>query len=196
MTKPMIPTTLAAVMLATACAGTTSPATTSPVTPRVTSKSASINLAQVELAQRAWCDALIEIGRVGASGGDAQAVAAKVLSTAYDYDTGTVLFKPTLTFGSQTFRMSRAGALAYFVGGDPSYPDDKGFARKQWVKCEPTIAGIVAADAMAVAMGKVALEDVHGNQVTVDKTFGYRRTDDGQLRIVVHHSSLPYSPPK
>jgi len=43
---------------------------------------------------------------------------------------GAVLFKPTLPVNPQTFRATRAGALAYFVGGDPSFPKDKGFALK------------------------------------------------------------------
>jgi hypothetical protein len=30
----------------------------------------------------------------------------------------------------------------------------------------------------------------------VDKTFGYKRDATGALRIVLHHSSLPYSPSK
>ena len=119
-----------------------------------------------------------------------------MLSKAYDYDTGTVLFKPTLTFGAQTFRTTKQGALAYFVGGDSSYPDDSGFALKQWVKCEATIIGVVVHGDMALAMGNVHLEDAKGNKVTVDKSFGYLRGDDGSLRIVLHHSSLPYVPAK
>jgi len=49
---------------------------------------------------------------------------------AYAYRMGAVLFKPTLPVNPQTFRATRAGALAYFVGGDPSFPKDKGFALK------------------------------------------------------------------
>jgi hypothetical protein len=44
------------------------------------------------------------------------------------YDNGTVLFKPTLTFGDQTFRLDKEGAAAYFIGGNPKYPNDTGFA--------------------------------------------------------------------
>jgi hypothetical protein len=119
-----------------------------------------------------------------------------VLSTAYAYDDGPVLFKPTLAHGAQTFRMTKDGALAYFVGGDPAYPDDHGFALKQWVRCEPAIAGVVVQDGMAIAMGNVHLENAKGEKVMVDKTFGYRRDATGQLRIVLHHSSLPYTPAK
>jgi hypothetical protein len=152
--------------------------------------------ADVEAAQRAWCNALIEIGSVSKASGDAKDTASKILSTAYNYDRGTVLFKPTLTHGDQTFRMTKAGALAYFVGGDSAFPNDSGFALKQWVKCEPKVAGVVSSGDMTIAMGKVHLENAKGDKVTVDKTFGYLRDSDGTMRIVLHHSSLEYSPPK
>ena len=136
------------------------------------------------------------IGKAGATGGDARGMASQVLSSAYNYDQGTVLFKPTLTHGAQTFRLDKAGAMAYFVGGDPAYANDNGFALKQWVNCEPKIVGVVTRGDMAVAMGNVHLTDVKGNQVKVDKTFGYVRGEDQNLKIVLHHSSLPYDPAK
>ncbi len=157
-------------------------------------KSTPITQAEVEGAQTAWCGALVEIGRVGAAGGDAKAKAAEVLSTAYNYDGGTVLFKPTLAHGEQTFRMTKAGALAYFVGGDAAYPDDHGFALKEWVSCTPVVKGVVAQGDMAIAMGNVHLQNKAGDKVTVDKSFGYLRGKDGSLRVVLHHSSLPYVP--
>lgn len=181
---------LVALTLTSACASSAAPRPTA----RAQAAQPPIDRAQVEVAQRAWCDALIDIGQVSATGGDARAAAARVLSTAYDYDQGTVLFKPTLTFGAQTFRMTKAGAMAYFVGGDPAFPDDHGFALKQWVTCQPAVVDIVARGDMAIAMGNVHLTDHKGAKVTVDKTFGYRRGDDGALRIVLHHSSLPYTP--
>jgi hypothetical protein len=39
-----------------------------------------------------------------------------------------VFLKPTLAFGDQTFRNDKKGALAYFIGGNTDYPNDKGFA--------------------------------------------------------------------
>lgn len=171
-------------------------ASTSAAKPAAPFASNAITQADVEGAQRAWCSALVEIGKVGATGGDASAVADKVLSTAYDYDQGTVLFKPTLTHGAQTFRLDKQGALAYFVGGDPEYSNDSGFALKQWTTCEAKVVGVVARGDMAVAMGDVHLTDVKGQKVMVDKTFGYVRAADGSLRIVLHHSSLPFDPTK
>jgi hypothetical protein len=53
-------------------------------------------------------------------GGDAKKVASQVLDSAYNYQDGNMtLFKPTLTSGAQTFRLTKQGALAYFVGGKP-----------------------------------------------------------------------------
>jgi hypothetical protein len=37
-------------------------------------------------------------------------------------------------FGRNTFRTARRGAISYFVGSDPEFPEDTGFALKRWVK--------------------------------------------------------------
>jgi hypothetical protein len=37
------------------------------------------------------------------------------------------------------------------------------------------------------------ITDKKGQVTTVDKTWSYVKDDAGHLRIVVHHSSLPYS---
>jgi hypothetical protein len=98
----------------------------------------NINEAQVLQAQKAWCAGLLSISQAYSTGGfaKAKATANQVLDQAYAYQYGPVAFKPTLTTAPQTFRATKAGALAYFVGGDPSYPNDKGFAIKPWKSCE------------------------------------------------------------
>lgn len=153
-----------------------------------------ITKAQVEAAQRGWCDALLSLSESGRKGGDSKTLASNILSKAYNYDRGPVLFKPTLTHGAQTFRMDKQGALAYFVGGDPTYPNDDGFALKDWTKCRSEVRGVVQSGDMAIAMGNVHLENGKGDKVMVDKTFGYQRQADGSLVIVLHHSSLPFAP--
>jgi hypothetical protein len=104
-----------------------------------------------------------------------------------------VAFKPTLTVNPQTFRTSRAGALAYFVGGDPSFPKDTGFALKDWTKCEATNVVVLLLGNYANSMGKVKMTDKKGNVTTVDKTWGWVKDDSGQMRIVLHHSSIEYA---
>ena len=154
---------------------------------------------EVNAAQQAWCDALVKIGKLKEEGGDYKAYAEKVLSEAYNYDYGKVFFKPTLAFGDQTFRNDKKGALAYFVGGDPDYPNDKGFALTPWVKARYDNAGdhnegIQIYGSVAITMGNVWVTDKTGKEVMVDKTWVFKKGKDGKLRIIVHKSALPYSP--
>lgn len=87
----------------------------------------------------------------------------------------------------------KAGALAYFVGGDANFPKDTGFALKGWTQCEAKNAAVFIAGDSASSMGNVMITDKVGKVTTVDKTWTYVKDDAGQLRIVVHHSSLHYS---
>jgi hypothetical protein len=153
----------------------------------------NISEADVLAAQRAWGEALVQISQDYESGGlaKAKATAEKVLDSAYGYNLGPVLFKPTLTTTPQTFRTTRDGALAYFVGGNPAYPADKGFALNGWRNVEIRNAAIYLNGDTAMSMGNVMITDKSGKVTTVDKTWGYTRDDEGKLRIVLHHSSLP-----
>jgi hypothetical protein len=156
---------------------------------------AAINETEVLAAQKAWGDALVAISEANVQGGQAaaKALAEKVLDGAYGYNLGPVLFKPTLTQAPQTFRTTRAGALAYFVGGDASYPKDTGFALKGWKKVEISNAAILLAGNTATTMGNVSFTDKDGKVTVVDKTWEFKKDDAGRLRIVVHHSSLPFA---
>jgi len=154
-----------------------------------------ITEAEVLAAQQAWGQALVQIAQTHESQGAAAArkLAEKVIDSAYGYQMGTVLFKPTLTTTPQTFRTTRAGALAYFVGGDKAFPKDTGFALKGWRKVEIRNAGIFITGSSASTMGNVMITDKDGKVTTVDKTWKFVKDDAGKLRIVVHHSSLPFS---
>lgn len=159
-----------------------------------------ITYEEVNNAQQAWCDALVKIGKLKEEGGDYKTFATQVLSDAYNYDFGKVFFKPTLAYGNQTFRNDKKGALAYFIGGDPSYPNDKGFALTPWVKARYDNAGsdnegIQIYGSVAITMGNVWVTDKTGKEIMVDKTWVFKKGKDGKLRIIVHKSALPYSPP-
>ena len=156
---------------------------------------APITQAEVEAAHTAWCGALVAIATENDTKGQpaAKELAKKVLDSAYGYGMGPVLFKPTLTVVPQTFRTTYDGALAYFVGGDKAYPNDTGFALKGWRKCETSNNTILITGNSALSMGNVTMWDSKGNVTKVDKTWGYARGTDGGLKIILHHSSLPYS---
>jgi hypothetical protein len=158
--------------------------------------SANITEADVLSAQIAWGNALVKIASDYESGGiaKAKATAGAVIDAAYGYQYGPVLFKPTLTTAPQTFRTTREGALAYFVGDNKRYPQDSGFALKGWRSAEIRNVAIQLHGNTALSMGNVLLTDKTGKVTTVDKTWGYVRDDKGALRIVLHHSSLPVKP--
>jgi len=162
------------------------------LTPHITAE-------EVNAAQQAWCDALVKIGQIHEEGGDGRTYAMQVLSEAYNYDHGPVFFKPTLAYGPNTFRNTKEGALSYFVGGDPRYPEDKGFALTPWVKARYDNAGegnngIQIYGDIAITMGNVWVTGKDGKEVMVDKTWVFKRSADGKLRIVVHKSALPFTP--
>src|SRR6516165_1062285 len=96
-------------------------------------KKASITEKEVQAAQQAWCDGLVQIGKVYKDGGDYKAAASRFLDELYDFQEGKVFFRPTLAAAPRAFRTTKEGALAYFVGGNPEFPDDKGFALAPWV---------------------------------------------------------------
>jgi hypothetical protein len=155
---------------------------------------------EVNAAQQAWCDALVKIGKLKEEGGDYKAFAEQVLSEAYNYDNGKVFFKPTLAYGDQTFRNDKKGALAYFIGGDSAYPNDKGFALAPWVKARYDNAGernegIQIYGSVAITMGNVWVTSKDGKEVMVDKTWVFKKGKDGKLKIIVHKSALPFTPP-
>ena len=93
--------------------------------------------------------------------------------------------------------------MSYFIGGDKRF-DDLGFAignkpdsetgqRSPWAKAWTENAVIRLDGDTATSMGWMYSKDEAGNVSKVDKTWTWRKDDDGNLRIVVHHSSTPYS---
>ncbi|UZD92285.1 phosphoribosyl-AMP cyclohydrolase [Cognatishimia activa] len=153
-----------------------------------------ITEAEITTAGKIWGDALVAVSKAYEADGidGARVVAEGALDAAYGYNLGPVLFKPTLAGGEKTFRTTRKGALSYFVGHDDDYPSDGGFGIKGWrTVVFDTAATFVEGD-VAMWMGWVTFTDKDGNVTKVDKTFGYKKDEEGTLRIVLHHSSLPY----
>lgn len=148
------------------------------------------------MARKAWGDGLIAISQafeVGKIDG-ARVVASNVLDEVYGYNLGTVLFKPTLAGGEQTFRPTKKGALSYFVGHDPDYPLDGGFGIRGWRDVQSETAASLIEGDIAIWMGWVKMTDKNCQITRVEKSWGYKKDTNGMLRIVLHHSSLPYQP--
>jgi hypothetical protein len=147
---------------------------------------------EVVEAQQAWSNGLIHIGNVFMEKGDYIAAAKQHIESLYGYTMGEVLFKPTLAALKQ-FRTTPEGALSYFVGGNPDYPEDHGFAIKPWSKVGWENAGIKFAGNVALAMGNYYFTPAQGgDEVKVEFSFAFMKDDSGKLRIILHDSHLPY----
>jgi len=155
---------------------------------------ADISETEVLAAQEAWGGAVVMLSEHYKEGGIEMArdSARGVIDAAYGYTMGPVLFKPTLAPIPHNIRTTAEGALSYFVGHDDNFPEDDGFGIKGWTKVEFENAAIHIAGPMAITMGNVHFTAADGSVTTVDKSFGYQRGEDGELRIVLHHSSLPF----
>ena len=152
-----------------------------------------VSEAEVIAAQKAWGVGVIGIGVAYASGGDYREMAKQHVEKFYGYDLGKVLFKPTMAAEKQ-FRQTYDGALSYFIGDNPAFPEDKGFALNRWTDVRFENAGIINSDSdLAIAMGNYYFTDESGQEMKVEFTICYRKNDQGDLKIIAHKSSLPYT---
>jgi hypothetical protein len=141
-----------------------------------------------------WSEGIIAISATYEEKGIERAtvIASEMLDKLYGFEFGPILFKPTLSGGEQTFRTTKQGALSYFVGHNPDYPSDIGFGIKFWREVKSQTSAIMIDQTVAMWMGWVMFTDKKGNTVKVDKSFAFKRAETGDLKIVMHHSSLPY----
>ncbi len=140
-----------------------------------------------------WCDNVIQVGKAFSEDADVEKIATKILTDNYDYDNGKVLFKPTLAFGPQTFRPTKEGALAYFIGDNINFPNDKGFKLKPWVKVWYNKLDYILHDDIAILQCNVHFIGADDSHIFVNKSFVFKICDDDKIRIVLHQSSLPYN---
>ena len=146
-------------------------------------------------ARTAWGDGLVAISKAYDDRGieEARNLASDLLDRLYGFEFGPILFKPTLSGGAQTFRTDRDGTLSYFIGHNPAFPQDTGFGLKSWRDVQFETSAVFFEGDVAMWMGWVTFTDRTGDAVKVDKSFGYKRAADGSVKLVLHHSSLPYS---
>lgn len=152
----------------------------------------SITEEEVRAAQQAWGEGIVQIGSVFSAGGDYEQAARDHIEKFYAYEGDQpILFKPTLAAEDQ-FRGSFDEALSYFVGG--SIAEDGGFAIAPYTNVRWENEGTIIDSDSAMAMGNYFFTTTEGNEVKVEYTFGYVEDENGDLKIVLHHSSIPYSP--
>lgn len=145
----------------------------------------------VEEAQQLWRKALLALGTCAhLDFSQRYERAQRTLGELYDFAVGP-LFKPTLARGTSTFRLNEGGVLAYFIQDR----GDAGFALKGWQDVKFENAQILCFSSYAVAMGHYHFRDDELNTTTVEYTFTYREKKEHEpvVKIIAHHSSIPYS---
>lgn len=144
------------------------------------------------IAQNKFAQGLIEIGKHCNSTEDISNFASKIISNLYEYQEANALFKPTKAM-SLPFRSTLEGTLSYFIGANSKYPEDTGFALQPWIDIQFKNHGFVFNADSAIAMGCYEFINSKNNTVKAEYSFSYRKNSQEQLKIVLHHSSLPYS---
>jgi len=158
----------------------------------------SISAKECQEALREWCDGVIKIGKVYAEGGDYRKASLDHVRKTYGFDCladgNQILFKPTL--GSDVaFRSDVDEFVSYFAGAGVC-AEDKGFALKPWSSIRFDVHGCHSLGDTAIVSGPYWFKDVAGDETKVEFSLAFVRSPhDGKLKIVLHHSSLPYTPP-
>ena len=151
-----------------------------------------INKEQILQAQKEWGDGIVKIGSLKNDRPACEKFTNEFLDKLYAFDLGKVLFKPTKAAKFQ-FRADKKSALSYFIAGDDNFAEDAGFALNSWQ--EVIFAddfNMILEENRAIIMGNYYFIDMDNNKVKVEYTFSYRLYKQ-QLKIDLHHSSLPFS---
>lgn len=151
-----------------------------------------ITVKEIENIQKTWGQGVVQIGTLQADRLAIETYTENFVNELYDFDDKEVLFKPTKAAIDQ-FRITKEGAISYFIGGNSKFSEDKGFALQPWTQVKFENAALILEENRALAMGNYFFTDINGQDTKVEYTFGYRKDSNGKLKIDVHHSSLPFS---
>ena len=149
-----------------------------------------INL--VETTQQKWGSIVIEIGKAYKKNESLENLTSELLHNIYAFNHCEVLFKPTLAKHNQ-FRSTKDEFLSYFLGQNKVCNEDSGFALKGWRSIEFKNYKIIEQNDQLLAMGNYYFKDNEDKLLKVEYTFGFIKVSNNELKINLHHSSLPYN---
>ena len=152
-----------------------------------------ISLKDIENIQKEWGDSLVKLGSLKNNRDACEKEVEILINKLYGYNNGTVLFKPTKAKDNQ-FRLTFEGAKSYFIAKNSAFSEDNGFALQPWTNVRFENASVILNDNNAIAMGNYFFTQINGSVVKVEYTFGYFLNENNNLKINLHHSSLPFNP--
>ena len=146
----------------------------------------------VTLTLEKWADIVLQIGKAYREKKNLDKLVSELLHDVYAFNQGDVLFKPTLAKHEQ-FRSKKEEFASYFLGQNNVCKEDTGFAIKNWKSIKFENYKVVENNDNLFAMGNYFFENDKNEFLKVEYTFGFIRINSNELRINLHHSSLPYS---
>ncbi len=146
----------------------------------------------VSSTQQKWADLILEIGKAYNKKQKLENLVFELLHNVYAFNHCDVLFKPTLAKHTQ-FRSTKEEFISYFLGQNKVCEEDNGFAIKNWKSIKFENYKIIQHDNFLLSMGNYFFEDEKNNILKVEYTFGFIQLNENELRINLHHSSLPYN---
>ena len=146
---------------------------------------------KIEKVQKEWADSIIEIGKAYLNKKDYLFLNNKFLDKLYLFNEGKVLFKPTKAYQKQ-FRASKNEFISYFIGHNKVSDEDKGFALEPWKEIYFENFNTLYLEKILVTMGNYFFTNYKNEKIKVEYTFGYKFHRGNGLKIIFHHSSIPY----
>ena len=92
------------------------------------------------------------------------------------------------------FRGDLSSSVSYFVGDNPEFPEDQGFALESWTSVRFENFRVICDGQTAFAMGNYYFGLPSGGELKVEYSFVYIKTESSGVQIQLHHSALPYNP--
>ena len=146
---------------------------------------------KVLIIQKEWANSIISIGKAFLNKQDYLDITDKFLDRLYFFNKGKVLFKPTKASHKQ-FRRSKNEFISYFIGHDKVSDEDKGFALEPWKSIYFENFDTIFFENILISMGNYFFTNYQDEQIKVEYSFGYMLDNKSILKIVFHHSSVPY----
>ena len=152
--------------------------------------SKDINIKIIDV-QKQWANGIIQIGKAYLDKRDYIYLTNQFLDKLYCFKQGKVLFKPTKVTNKQ-FRRNKSEFISYFIGHNKVSDEDKGFALEPWKSIYFENFDFMIFKNISFSMGNYYFIDYQEVKIKVEYSFGYILDKESKLKIVFHHSSIPY----
>ncbi len=141
--------------------------------------------------QEKWANSVIEIGKAYLDKKDYVNLTENFIDDLYNFQQGKILFKPTKASLKQ-FRTKRNEFISYFIGHNKVSDEDAGFALEPWQNINFQNFDYTVFENIIISIGNYFFTNYKNENIKVEYSFGYIFDKNQNLKIVFHHSSIPY----